>query len=95
MEIDWSVGQVLDKLKQLNLETNTLVMFSSDNGPWYRRGNANNTNRACGSGYPLRESKGTTGDGGMRVPFLARWPGQIRVERSRRAWPAWWTLCRP
>ncbi len=70
-EIDWSVGQVLDALKRLNLDRDTLVIFTSDNGPWLSYGNH------AGSARPLREGKGTTFDGGVRVPFVARWPGRI------------------
>ncbi len=69
--IDWSVGRVLDTLKELGLEDNTLVIFSSDNGPWaQKRPNA-------GTAGPLRSSKGSTFEGGMREPFIARWPGKI------------------
>ncbi len=70
-EIDWSVGQVLDALRRLNLEKNTLVIFTSDNGPWLPYGDH------AGSAKPLREGKGTAFDGGVRVPFVARWPGKI------------------
>jgi len=71
MEIDWSVGEVLKKLKQLNLDENTLVIFASDNGPWLEYGNHS------GSALPLREGKMTTFDGGQRVPCIMRWPGTI------------------
>ncbi len=70
-EIDWSAGQVLETVKRLNVDDNTLVIFTSDNGPWLSYGNH------AGSAKPLREGKGTTWDGGVRVPFIARWPGQI------------------
>ena len=65
-ELDWSVGQVLAELKKNNVDTNTLVMFSSDNGPWYQ-----------GSPGKLRGRKTTTYEGGVREPFIARWPGRI------------------
>ena len=65
-EVDWSVGQVLEALKKNGLEQNTLVMFSSDNGPWYQ-----------GSPGKLRGRKNTTYEGGVREPFIARWPGKI------------------
>ncbi|MBS1790407.1 MAG: sulfatase [Acidobacteria bacterium] len=70
-EIDWSVGQVLATLKRLKLDQNTLVIFTSDNGPWLSYGNH------AGSAKPLREGKGTEMDGGVREPFIARWPGKI------------------
>ncbi|WP_435010727.1 sulfatase family protein [Tundrisphaera lichenicola] len=70
-EIDWSVGQVLDALKANDLEENTLVIFTSDNGPWLSYGNH------AGSAGPLREGKGTCWEGGVRVPCLMRWPGRI------------------
>lgn len=70
-EIDWSVGQILAALDRHGLADNTLVMFSSDNGPWTTYGDH------AGSPGPLREAKGTSFDGGVRVPFVARWPGRI------------------
>jgi arylsulfatase A-like enzyme len=65
-ELDWSVGQILAKLKELHLDDNTLVVFTSDNGPWYG-----------GSTGGLRGMKGSSFEGGYRVPFIARWPGRI------------------
>jgi arylsulfatase A len=65
-EIDWSVGRVLQALKDNNLDENTLVMFTSDNGPWFQ-----------GSAGRLRGRKGDNYEGGFRVPFLARMPGRI------------------
>ncbi|HET6878814.1 MAG TPA: sulfatase [Pirellulales bacterium] len=70
-EVDWSVGQVLKTLKRLDLDDRTLVIFTSDNGPWLSYGDH------AGSAGPLREGKGTTFDGGVREPCLMRWPGRI------------------
>ncbi|MCW5555207.1 MAG: sulfatase [Verrucomicrobiae bacterium] len=71
MEIDWSVGEVMKALKRHKLEANTLVIFTSDNGPWLSYGNH------AGSAGPLREGKGTSWEGGTRVPCIMRWPGNI------------------
>lgn len=71
MEIDWSVGQILDALRKNNLDNHTLVVFTSDNGPWLSYGDH------AGSAKPLREGKGTMFDGGCRVPTVMRWPGKI------------------
>ncbi len=71
MEIDWSVGEVLRSLEKNGLTQNTLVIFTSDNGPWLSYGNH------AGSAGPLREGKGTSWEGGTRVPALMRWPGHI------------------
>jgi arylsulfatase A-like enzyme len=76
MEIDWSVGQILDKLKTENLDNDTLVIFSSDNGPWLRFGDHG------GSAGPLREGKGTAFEGGVREPGIFRWPGHIPPGRE-------------
>ena len=70
-EIDWSVGQILDAVKRASLDDQTLVIFTSDNGPWLSYGNH------AGSQGSFREGKGTTFEGGTRVPFVARWPGRI------------------
>jgi len=70
-EIDWSVGEILSAVKQSGQDSNTLVVFSSDNGPWLIR------REFGGSAGLLREGKGTTWDGGMREPCIARWPGRI------------------
>jgi arylsulfatase A-like enzyme len=70
-EIDWSVGQILDALRRNGLDDNTLVIFTSDNGPWLSYGNH------AGSSGPFREGKATSFEGGVRVPFVARWPGRI------------------
>ncbi|MDA0808814.1 MAG: sulfatase [Planctomycetota bacterium] len=70
-EIDWSVGQVLQTLRDLKLDQKTIVWFTSDNGPWLT------FNDHGGSAGLLREGKGTTWDGGMREPSICWWPGTI------------------
>lgn len=71
MEIDWSVGEIMRALATHGLERDTLVIFTSDNGPWLSYGNH------AGSAGPLREGKGTSWEGGTRVPCVMRWPGHI------------------
>ncbi len=69
--LDWSTGRILDTLKELGLDDNTLVIFTSDNGPWlFQQAHG-------GCARPLRAGKGTTYEGGMRVPCVMRWPGKI------------------
>ena len=70
-ELDWSVGRVLDTVRELGLSQNTLVIFTSDNGPWLSQG----TN--AGEAGPLRGGKGSTYEGGVREPTIAWWPGKI------------------
>lgn len=70
-EIDWSVGQILDAIKRCGIEQETLVILFSDNGPFLSYGNH------AGSAKPLREGKLTSFDGGVRSPFIARWPGRV------------------
>jgi len=70
-EIDWSVGEILSTLKRNGLDDNTLVVFTSDNGPWLLYGDHS------GSAQPLREGKATSFDGGVREPCLMRWSGRI------------------
>lgn len=70
-EIDWSVGEILKTLRQAGLDKNTLVFFSSDNGPWRPYGDH------AGSTGGLREGKGTTFEAGFREPGIFRWPGKI------------------
>ena len=71
MEIDWSVGEIVRTLDELGLTDNTLVIFTSDNGPWLNFGNH------AGSAGGLREGKGTSWEGGVRVPCLMKWPSVI------------------
>ncbi len=70
-EIDWSVGQILSTLKKLKLDDNTMVVFTSDNGPWLTEGDEG------GSAGLLHQGKGSTFEGGMREPAIFWWPGQI------------------
>ena len=70
-ELDDSVGRILRHLREKGLAENTLVIFSSDNGPWLTQG------AQGGSAGPLRDGKGSTWEGGMRVPAIAWWPGRI------------------
>ena len=70
-EVDWSVGEVVKALKENGLSENTLVIFTSDNGPWLTFGNH------AGSSGGLREGKGTAWDGGLKVPCIMSWPGKI------------------
>ena len=70
MEIDWSVGEIFKALRELGLEDNTLVILTSDNGPWTNYGNH------AGSAGGLREAKATTFDGGNRVPCIMYWKGK-------------------
>jgi arylsulfatase A len=77
-EIDWSTGRILDALARHGLDDRTLVIFTSDNGPWLSYGDH------AGSAGPLREGKGTTFEGGVRVPCLMRWPGAVPAGRVCR-----------
>ncbi len=74
-ELDWSVGQVLGTLREEKLAEHTLVIFTSDNGPWLIR------NQNGGSAGLLRAGKGSTWEGGMREPMIAWWPGTIPAGR--------------
>jgi arylsulfatase A-like enzyme len=71
MEIDWSVGEILAELKKQGLDKNTIVLLTSDNGPWLNYGNH------AGSSGGFREGKGTSFEGGQRVPLIVRWPGVV------------------
>lgn len=77
MEVDWSVGEIVGALKRQELEKKTIVIFTSDNGPWLSYGN-----HAGGKGS-LREGKGTVFEGGVRVPFIISWPGQVPSKAVR------------
>jgi arylsulfatase A len=71
-ELDWSVGEIVSKLKELNLDRNTLVVFTSDNGPWLLM------KQHGGTAGILKQGKGTTFEGGMRVPAIFWWPGAVK-----------------
>ena len=71
MEIDWSVGQIIEALNSHEIDQNTLIIYASDNGPWLNYG------KWGGSAGPLREGKGTMWEGGARVPCIMRWPEKI------------------
>lgn len=71
MEIDWSVGQIIDRLKHHGIDENTMIVFTSDNGPWLEYGIDG------GSAGPLNNGKGSAYEGGVRVPGIFRWPGMI------------------
>lgn len=74
-ELDWSMGEVLATLQRLGIDENTLIIFTSDNGPFLSYGNH------AGSAAPFRGGKLTTFEGGMRMPCLMRWPGHIPAGR--------------
>ncbi len=73
-EIDWSVGRIVALLRERNLEDNTLVIFTSDNGPWYE-----------GNAGLFRGRKGQSLEGGFRVPFIAKWPARIPADTTCQA----------
>lgn len=72
MEVDWSVGEILKALERNGIEKNTLIIFTSDNGPWLNFGDH------AGTTGGLREGKGTSWEGGQRVPCIMKWPGVIQ-----------------
>ncbi len=88
-ELDYHTGRLLDALEALGLRENTLVIFTTDNGPWNnmqeRLRKRHNGAVAWGSSGPLREGKGSTYEGGMRVPCIARWPGHVPAGRTSDA----------
>jgi arylsulfatase len=79
LEVDWSVGQIMEALKKHGLEENTWVIFTSDNGPWLSYGDH------AGSAGPFREGKGTCWEGGTRVTGIMRWPARIPAGTTSEA----------
>ena len=76
-ELDWSVGEILESLRRTGLDERTLVVFTSDNGPWIE----NHLGDHGGSAEPLKGFKMSTWEGGLRVPGIFRWPGRIAAGR--------------
>ncbi|MEM6963577.1 MAG: sulfatase [Bacteroidota bacterium] len=76
MEIDWSVGQIIATLEQYDIHQNTLLIFTSDNGPWLSYGHH------AGSAHPLREGKGTAWEGGQREPCIIYYPNKLEPNRT-------------
>ena len=70
-EIDWSTGEILKAIKELGIDSRTLVIYTSDNGPWLSK------KAHGGCSLPLRDGKFSTYEGGMRMPCIMRWPGKI------------------
>lgn len=78
-ELDWSIGELMRSLKENGVENETLVLFLSDNGPFLSYGSH------AGRAEPFREGKLTTFEGGVRVPFIARWPGKVPADTVSKA----------
>ncbi len=76
MEVDWSVGKIMEAVREHDLQNDTLIIFTSDNGPWLNYGDH------AGSAFPLREGKGTMHEGGYRVPTLMWWPGKVPMNTT-------------
>lgn len=74
-EIDWSVGEIVRAVERKGQSANTMIIFTSDHGPWYQ-----------GSAGPLRGRKASTFEGGCRVPFAVKWPGRISAGKVEKAW---------
>ena len=88
-ELDYHTGRLLDAIDQLELRENTLVIFATDNGPWNNMQEKLRTKHkgaiAWGSSGPLREGKGSTWEGGVRVPCIVRWHGRVPAARVNDA----------
>ncbi|HCD0607977.1 TPA: sulfatase-like hydrolase/transferase [Salmonella enterica subsp. enterica serovar Infantis] len=78
LEQDWSIGEITKTLKNVGIDDNTIIIFSSDNGPWLRYAAMG----ASGSSSPYREGKGSTFEGGMRVPGIIKWSGKIKPGKT-------------
>jgi arylsulfatase A len=89
--MDASIGQIVDLLDELQLSDNTLVLFTSDNGPTYNRLGGSDSDFFNSSG-PLRGRKGSVFEGGIRVPLIARWPGNVAAGRETDQIAAFWDL---
>ena len=87
--MDRDVGRIISLLKELNLEDNTIVMFTSDNGPTF---NGGSDSEFFESARPLRGLKGSVYEGGIRVPFIVRWPGKIRAGSTSEHICAFWDV---
>jgi len=94
--MDDAVGQITQRVKDLGLDENTIVFFTSDNGPTYDR-LAGSDSRFFHSAGPFRGRKGSVYEGGIRVPLIARWPGKISPGTTSDLQSAFWdflpTLC--
>lgn len=88
-ELDYHTGRLLDTIDELGLREKTIVIFTTDNGPWNnmqeRLGPKHKGEIAWGSSGPLREGKGSTYEGGLRVPCIVRWPGRVPAGRVNDA----------
>jgi arylsulfatase A len=87
--LDFHTGRLLDAIDGLDLRDNTLVIFTTDNGPWSNfqevLAKKHDGQIAWGSSGPLREAKGSTYEGGLRVPCIARWPGHVPAAQTSDA----------
>jgi arylsulfatase A-like enzyme len=78
-QLDWNAGRLLDAVKELGLDENTYVIFTSDNGPWWIK------KEKGGNAEPLRGAKTSTWEGGLRVPSPSPWPrSPLRAKRARQ-----------